>query len=69
MAISKQFHVPLNKAANIIKTFKAHGTVANLHAHGCNKEIDPSFNGRIVWKVDTKSQKAKDTSEDRTSCP
>lgn len=55
MAICKSFPaLMLQILLRSLRSFKVYGSVGNPYAHGFNKKIVPSFNGRIVWK--TKSQ-------------
>ena len=51
-SISRDLEVPLSTVHNVIKTFKAHGTVANLPGRGCKRSIDQRFQRMIVQMVE-----------------
>ncbi|CAJ0943728.1 unnamed protein product [Ranitomeya imitator] len=51
-SISKDLNVPVSTVRNVIKKFKAHGTVANLPRCGRKRKIDKRFQRKIVQMLD-----------------
>ena len=40
ISISRDVDVPVSTVRNVIRKFKAHGTVANLPGHDCKRKLD-----------------------------
>ena len=51
-SISRDLDVPVSTMRNVIKTFTAHGTVANLPGRGRKRKIDERLQQRIVRMVE-----------------
>ncbi|CAJ0917217.1 unnamed protein product [Ranitomeya imitator] len=51
-SISKDQNIPVSTVRNVIKKFKAHGTVANLPRCGWKRKIDKRFQRKIVRMLD-----------------
>lgn len=60
MAISKQLHVPVNTAANIIEIIVSiYGNVANYPKHGRKGECNSRLTRQAVGTVDKETEKKK----------
>ena len=71
-SFSRDLDVPVFTECNVIKTFTAHGTVANLPGRGWKRKIDERLQWRIVWTVDkepwsTSKQNQADLETQRTT--
>ena len=51
-SISRDLDVPVSTVRNVIKTFTAHGTVANLPGRGRKRKLYERLQRRIVRMVD-----------------
>ena len=47
-SISRDLDVPVSTIRNVIRKFKAHGTVANFPGHGRKRKLDRRLQRRIV---------------------
>ena len=50
--ICRDLDVPVSTVRNVIRKFKAHGTVANLPGCGCKRKLHQSLQRRIVRMVE-----------------
>lgn len=55
--ISKEFDVPVISTANIIKKFKASGTVANISGCGHKWKIGLRLKRRVAWMMEKEPRK------------
>ena len=51
-SISRDLDVPVSIIRNVIRNFKAHGTVANLPGRGRKRKLDQRLQRRIVRMVE-----------------